>query len=137
MISPEESQRDEPTWVPIDKGWWRVQKYCLVLRTGTERGSNIKPAMTKSVDYFTLQKITSDLRSSSNQRRCAVMRESTLNGKRGSNHRRWSSATHQSFEPSGSLMNGDLRGTGEDAGQNAVGYQKVASCNLVARCFES
>ena len=32
MISPEEPERDEPTWVPIDKAQY--------LRTGTERGSN-------------------------------------------------------------------------------------------------
>ena len=47
VISPEEFQRDEPTWVPIDKGWRRAQKYCQYLRTGTERGRNIKLVMAK------------------------------------------------------------------------------------------
>ena len=30
VISPEEPQRDQPTWVPIDNGWRRAQKYCSV-----------------------------------------------------------------------------------------------------------
>ena len=29
MISPEEPQRDQPTWVPIGKGWRRAQKILL------------------------------------------------------------------------------------------------------------
>ena len=60
------------------------------------------------------------------------MRENTP--QRSSNHRRWCSATHQSFDRLGSLVNGDLCGTGDDDGQNVVSYQKVASSNLVARC---
>ena len=30
VISPEERQSDQPTWVPIDNGWRRPQKYCSV-----------------------------------------------------------------------------------------------------------
>ena len=29
-ISPEERQSDQPTWVPVDKGWRRSQKNCSV-----------------------------------------------------------------------------------------------------------
>ena len=28
-VSPEELQSDQPTWVPIDKGWWRAQRTWL------------------------------------------------------------------------------------------------------------
>merc|ERR1719323_1670298 len=29
VISPEERQSDQPTWVPIDKSWWRAQEILL------------------------------------------------------------------------------------------------------------
>ena len=38
VISPEERQSDQPTWVPIDKGWRRRKNIAQYLRTGTERG---------------------------------------------------------------------------------------------------
>ena len=34
VISPEEPQRDQPTWVPIDKGWRRRKNIAQYLRTG-------------------------------------------------------------------------------------------------------
>ena len=44
-ISPEEPQRDEPTWVPIDDGGRKnIAQY---LRPGTERGRNIKLVIAK------------------------------------------------------------------------------------------
>ena len=47
VISPEEPQRDELTWcqlIRVDGERKNIDQY---LRTGTERGSNIKPVMTK------------------------------------------------------------------------------------------
>ena len=38
------------------------------------------------------------------------------------------------FDMSGSLVNEDSLGTGDNDGQSVVCYQKVASSNLVARC---
>ena len=37
FISPEELQSDQPTLVPIDKGWWRAQhKWLSIFETGLE-----------------------------------------------------------------------------------------------------
>ena len=38
VISPEEPQRDEPTGVPINKGWRRAPNYCLVSANRTPHG---------------------------------------------------------------------------------------------------
>ena len=105
------------------------------LRTGTERGSNIKPVMAKfswplhiPEDNFCSQVLFQ------NQRRCEVMRESIPQRAMEQQPQALVECTDQSFDRSGSLVNKNLRGTGDDDGQDAVGYQKVASSNLVARC---